>query len=56
MSWRIVEAAGLDVEWETHYAGRAGVGEVWRNAAAGVARLDFEKQSRTQGPGHYADR
>ncbi len=35
---------------------RAGARKVWRNTAAGFARLNPSQQSRAQGSRHHADR
>ena len=52
---RIIEASGVDIEWETHYAGAQALEKFGENAAAGLARFDPAKQGCAQGSSHHAD-
>jgi isocitrate dehydrogenase (NAD+) len=47
---RIIEASGVDIQWETHYAGAQALEKIRRNTAEGPARFDHPQQGRTQGP------
>ena len=53
---RILEAAGLDIEWEPSRRRRAGAQAARHDAADRAARVDQAQQGRAEGAGDDADR
>ncbi len=53
---RIIEAAGVDVTWETHYAGAQALEKFGETLPKELLESDDAEQGRTQGPRHHTHR